>query len=109
DLFQFLPLAIQPEERTNFKVSGGNVEGTRDLGPVLQIAKDLPVLIAVIDYENVSALPTHFLSHRVGSRAFLLKERSLPQYRPKSMRVRASATSQVLSGDDSRSALCLDL
>src|SRR5262245_29208779 len=48
-----LPFAVEGEERSDFEVARGDVDGLRDLAPVVEIAEDLPVVVAVIDDEEL--------------------------------------------------------
>jgi len=52
---QFLPLPIQRQQRANLEKPGRNVERAGNLRPVLEVAQPLPVRVAVIYDEQLSA------------------------------------------------------
>ena len=53
------------EERTSFEIARGNVDGPGNLAPVMEIAKDFPVGIAVIDNKKFTALWAGSIRHQV--------------------------------------------
>ena len=56
-LFQLLPLAVQSQQGADLEITCSNIKRTRDSGPLAKIVPDLPVGIAVIDDEQIIALP----------------------------------------------------
>ena len=50
-----LPFVFEREQRTDFKVPGRNVDRFRKLTPIVQVTKDFPFFVAVIDDEKFAA------------------------------------------------------
>jgi hypothetical protein len=63
ELIDFLPLIIQRQERPDLKIPGGAVNGFRNLAPVVEIANDLPIHVAVIDDEKLAASRARAVRH----------------------------------------------
>jgi hypothetical protein len=55
ELIDFLPLTVKREQTTNLKVPCGDVDRMREVSPIVKITANLPVRIAVVDYEDISA------------------------------------------------------
>jgi hypothetical protein len=60
-----LPFSLKGKERADFEVARSDVDDLGNLAPVMQIAQDLPVVIAVIDYKKFTARWTGSIRHRV--------------------------------------------
>ena len=52
---QLLPFTVQRQERTYFKITSGDIYGLGELAPIMQIADDFPVLIAVVNDEQLAS------------------------------------------------------
>lgn len=65
NLVELLPLAVEGQERADLEVAGGDVDGLGKIAPVAQIAKDFPVVVAVIDDEQFAAGFAGALRHRL--------------------------------------------
>ena len=48
DGIDLLPPSIEGRESTNLEVTASNIDGLRDLTPVVKVAANLPVLVAVV-------------------------------------------------------------
>ena len=55
DGIDLLPLVLQAQQAADLEVAGGHVDGLGELAPVVQVALDLPVVVAVIDDEQFAA------------------------------------------------------
>ena len=56
DLVQLLPLAIEREQRADFKIPSGDIKTVGEISPIVKVATDLPVLVAVVYDEEVAPL-----------------------------------------------------
>ena len=54
DLVDLLPLAVEGEERADLEVARGDVDRRADLAPLTDVLERLPVLVAVVDDEEVA-------------------------------------------------------
>ena len=55
DVVHLLPFVLQSQERTDLEVAGGDVEPLGELAPIVEVAEDLPVRVAVIHQEEFGA------------------------------------------------------
>ncbi len=55
DVINLLPFAIQGKKRADFEIAGCNVDAFGELTPVVEVAKDFPFVVAVIDDEQVTS------------------------------------------------------
>src|SRR5262249_29160757 len=55
DLIHLLPFILQAQEGADLEIAGGDVDGPGDLAPIVKVAQDLSVLVAVIDDEQLTA------------------------------------------------------
>ncbi len=55
DLIHLFPFFLQRQQRADFEVASGNVDGPGNLTPVVEIAQDFPVHIAVVHDEKLAA------------------------------------------------------
>src|SRR6266568_2031737 len=53
---ELLPGAIHRQQAADFKIAGRNVKRTRNARPLVQIAQDVPILVAVVHDEQLAAL-----------------------------------------------------
>src|ERR1041385_7128795 len=53
---KLLPLSVQAQKRPYFEIAGRNVKAMGEFRPIVEVAPDLPVLIAVIDDEEIATL-----------------------------------------------------
>jgi hypothetical protein len=63
NLIHLLPFVLEPEQRANFEVAGRDVDRLRDLAPVVEIAQDLPVHVAVIHDEKFTSALAGTVGH----------------------------------------------
>ena len=50
-----LPLAVEGQQGADLEVAGGDVDGFGEGAPVVEVADDFPVVVAVIDAEQLAA------------------------------------------------------
>jgi hypothetical protein len=55
DLIDLLPLVLQAEQGADLEITGGDVDGAGNLAPVVEVAEDLPVLVAIVHNEQLAA------------------------------------------------------
>jgi hypothetical protein len=55
NLVDLLPLVLETELGADFEIAGGNVDGARDLAPIIEIVHDFPVHVAVVHDEQVAS------------------------------------------------------
>src|SRR5262249_62304673 len=56
------------EECADLEIAGGDVDGLGDLAPVVEVAQDLPVLVAVVHDEEFAARLAGSVGHRASLR-----------------------------------------
>ncbi len=64
-----LPLVLQAQQPADLEVARGHVDGLGELAPVVQVALDLPVVVAVIDDEQFAAGLACAFGHVISVRA----------------------------------------
>ena len=69
DGIDLLPLVLQAQQAADLEVAGGHVDGLGELAPVVQVALDLPVVVAVIDDEQFAAGLARAFGHVISVRA----------------------------------------
>lgn len=62
-LVHFLPFVLKGKKGTNFEIARGDVDGLGNLAPVMKIAQDFPVGIAVINDEKFTACLAGSIRH----------------------------------------------
>ena len=55
NFINLLPFVLKGEDGADFKEAGGDINGLGDLAPVMEVFEDLPVLVAVIYDEQLTA------------------------------------------------------
>ena len=56
DFVYLLPFVFEAEQGANFEIAGGDVDAAGDLAPVVEVAEDFPVGVAVVDDEPFDKL-----------------------------------------------------
>ena len=78
-MIQFLPLAIEGEQSTDFEIPCCDIETVSEICPIGEVTAHLPVLVAVVNDEEVAALLPRLLCHRSWLLVLLpVKEHSTP-------------------------------
>ena len=63
-LLNFLPFVLEGEEGADFEEAGGDINGLGDLAPVVEVADDLPVFVAVVHNEEFASGLAYPLGHQ---------------------------------------------
>src|SRR5207247_1534401 len=62
-LVHLLPLVLEGEQAANLEIARGDIDTLGELAPVVEVAEDLPVRVAVIDDEQLAPRSADAFGH----------------------------------------------